>query len=372
MTLTQLLDVNLQEVTPTRRSFVGGALKGTFAAAASTVLPSTAHAEQEQTFADWHKAHSPEEKGEEFVHSHLKSYTLNPSRDEIESIDNILGRYLELDEVDFQSKIKKREIIRSGYRGGSKFTSVPLDNPAQFRWRARIRNELKSFYDFLNERETPQWNVHLWKPSTAVKPQSRQQAHIFLAGTIMSTNTCNYKVRREKGVLNIDASNEHTVYGRYDLFYSYSEEKDRLKVNLDKNLPILIAAQEDSKRVLGSLLSETLHYMLRDATLSHIQEELNNLPGQSKRSMQQKKKDFATISTGWLHKEESVVHGLVEHYISENAQKLGFSKEKSHTHYAKGDPRYDRVPRMQKKIAEFGINWAYRGYKIIPAQLFKE
>jgi hypothetical protein len=105
-----------------------------------------------------------------------------------------------------------------------------------------------------------------------VKPQSRQQAHIFLAGTIMSTNTCNYKVRREKGVLNIDASNEHTVYGRYDLFYSYSEEKDRLKVNLDKNLPILIAAQEDSKRVLGSLLSETLHYMLRDATLSHIQE----------------------------------------------------------------------------------------------------
>tara|TARA_Y100000310_G_scaffold336652_1_gene421766 strand:- start:799 stop:1374 length:576 start_codon:yes stop_codon:yes gene_type:complete len=191
----------------------------------------------------------------------------------------------------------------------------------------------------------------------------------------MTTNTCTYKVQTNNGEIKIEASKDAKIYGRYDALYNYQSHGDQLTVRLTKDLPILIATQEEPVIVLGSLLSETLHYMLRDSTLSHAQEELSSLCVKSKKSIEERKREFETLINQWLIREETVVHALVEHYLKERATHLGLPTEKDKTHYATVNSRYKQVPQMQEKInslGEQGPAWAYGGYKFIPHHIFKD
>lgn len=285
----------------------------------------------------------------------------------------------ENDKAYFEEQFKPHKsnfemIKKVTYHEGKLFTEFPADDNVFREFESRTKKVTEKFFSSLGIRdELPKLAFHRF---TSQMPLAKEHGvlHCYIVGTMKDCVIANYhgvvKDGREGGIRltyfesvggNLESIDRIMFVGK-DAGFRFEEEEVRRA---------FIAAADNSVPSYTSVPAEALHYLIRAVRRDYGLEDLNRWWHENGKPKQVTGEQMRVFIKEWLHREEGVVHGLLDDFLEKQQAREGFREYdmKKYLH-AGGNDAYRYVPRVRAALKTTTPAALLTEYRTNPRTLF--
>lgn len=120
-------------------------------------------------------------------------------------------------------------------------------------------------------------------------------------------------------------------------------------------------------------ISEILPFSIRKHTAKHSEKALNTWYDEAGRPKVFQGSQIQEVTSFWDSREEGIVEGLIDCFVEDQLDELGFSRSEFEKYKKHGSREaYRFVPQVRAKVKEHGPKWTYEQYKNNPEVLFND
>ncbi len=259
---------------------------------------------------------------------------------------------------------KSQVIASEKFFEGTLFEELNVSPKVFEEYIQRSRKHITDFFSFVGlSKELPEIEFHLLRKEGEIK-RSDERVHLYVSHTALKSSLIgNYELEFRGSRKYMIISQEENLGGRVEIHVVATFDKNKVILKHDYVSPIVISAGLDPVRSYIAPPAETLHYVLRNATLKRAQKEINAI-WINKNPKTLEEKWLSTFLQEESLKEEGIVHAALNLFARDDLAKIGVSSQELETicNSFKSDSRYSLVPKLEERMQREGCKEVVGGY----------
>lgn len=260
------------------------------------------------------------------------------------------------------------------YHEGKQFTEFPADDNVFREFESRTRKVTEKFFLSLGiVTELPKLVFHRFTEKTQLTKE-RDVLPCYIVGTMKDCVIADYhgtfkdgrrggvELRYGEGGGGSLESIDRVLFVGKDVGFRFTEEEVRRA---------FIAAADDPITSYTSVPAEALHYVVRTVRRDYAIEDLNHWWLDNERPKQVTGAQMGVFHKEWIHREEGVVHGLLDDFLGKQQAREGFREHdmKQYLHTGRNDS-YRYVPIIRVALKSTTPAAFLQEYRANPRGLF--
>jgi hypothetical protein len=306
-----------------------------------------------RNYNEWHKQNFSRSKGVEFTHSSfLKNYT--PSEQQRAFLENELYKRTGREVLVLESKfIRDKKLIA-------------LDVPERViaEYSERSQEAIRDFFAYAGEKNVSFVTFHRLSPETNLLVPERNNIPMYLVWKTFDVVKAQYEIeirgKRAQGEVVVEESSVGETISSFKVHFG----DEGIVLKEEKMQVPILALGFGAVATYTSPPAEALHYVLRWRRIENAVKKINEKWAAAGKPSKLEGTLLNKILEEGLIKEEGVVHGLLDQFIEERRQQLGFSNEAVHNYQKhNSDRHYALVLCIRELIRKRGPVGVLEAYK---------